>query len=125
MTQNKNIVPNRGNAQVGYAKYTTATTTAGTTQSETLTINGKIISMHIVAPDLATDTTYQVDLLNADGVVLWTKSGISDNSTTKFERGDTNMPYPVALADTCTLKYTWTTAQTGGSLDFVAHIYYE
>lgn len=75
-------------------------------------INGKLLGVIYTCPNLTTDTTFQLDILDSDGAVLFTKNDLPDNSPTTPNvvwMSATEIAY---LVGDLTLKITITTSQS-------------
>ena len=101
---------------------------AGTQLEETLNrIDGLVRLIIIQAGDLATDTTFNFDILNEDGVAVFSKTGISDNGTVKYvlSEGGADPPFPIVTAGRpWKIRWSWATSQTLAAGFFSAKIYY-
>ena len=84
----------------------------------TLRLNGKILQYTLVAPDLDTDSTYDLEVYNEDDVLIYTNTGIADNSTVTTLVSD--KPIPLSGTYKYTISYTTTQQPT---IDM--YVYYE
>lgn len=55
-----------------------------TTITVKTSLNGELLGFIYTCPDLTTDTTFQIDILDSDNAILYTKNDFPDNKTTSF-----------------------------------------
>lgn len=107
----------RRRTEIAQRKFT-ITATAAKSGSTTLLINGELLNYIIVAPDLATDASYNLTLTNSDGVGIYVNTGISDNCTTRVLLSANPLP----LSDMITFECSFATSQTA---EFTVYVYYK
>lgn len=95
----------------------TATETA-TSINLSKRLNGKMLQYIIVAPNLATDTTFDITVTNEDDVKIYENTGLADNGTVVTLVSD--KPIPLSGIFKYTISYT--TSQVS---EFTMYIYYE
>lgn len=81
-----------------------------TVSSAKCSLNGVIKNLLHNAGTLDTDTDFQLEIVDKDGVTVYTEASISHNARTP-----TNLTLDNTLwlsGDEYTIKWTWTTAQT-------------
>ena len=66
------------------------------------------------ALNIATDTVYQVEIINEEGVAIYTQTAIADNSLVWTLL---SMDNAVPMIGTYTVKWTWTTARVIAATD--------
>ena len=89
------------------------TITSSTTGSVSPKINGELISIRVDAPNLTTDTTYDLAVVDGDSKTIFTITGIADNSTVvKYPKATTGYLDRIPLIGTETISVTHTTSQT-------------
>lgn len=86
---------------------------------ESKTINGTVYGVKTTCPALATDVVFQLDVIDSDGVVLGSETGIAHNSD-----AFTLFTTPFICKGTCHLKYTFVTDQTLTAEDILADLLY-
>jgi len=95
------------------------TIVTGKTGSTDVAVNGELLNYVIVAPDLATDADFTLSFVNEDSETTYSKSSISDNTTTAVLVSAT----PVPMSGTITVTCSCTTDQTDKS--FTIYLYYK
>jgi hypothetical protein len=100
-------------------------TTGITKQSQDIGVNGILGTISCKAPNLATDTTYDISLKDSAGELIGKLAAIADNSVKRFHATDlletisgsvAGQGIPTFRDDYLVIDFA--TAQEGGSLDF-------
>ena len=100
-------------------------TTGTSKQSQSLGVNGILGTISCKAPNLATDTTYDISLKDSAGELIGKLAAIADNSVKRFHVTDlletisgsvAGQGIPIFRDDYLVIDFA--TAQEGGSLDF-------
>ena len=99
-------------------KLTFTTIVSENTKSVAIPINGELLNYSITAPDLTTDSTFDLSINHEDGQTIYTNSGISDDGTTVVLISGA----PVPMAGVMTFTVSFTTAQVA---TFDLYIYYK
>ena len=96
----------------------------GTTiESSELPINGILLGLVVVAPDLTSSNTYTASILDEEGGTIISYATLTENTTTS-KYIDANNAYIHAPLHNPTVKIVSSGAETGAKT-FTAHIYYE
>lgn len=97
----------------GGQKVQSLSITTATNGSVSPGIRGELISIRVDAPDLTTDTTYVLSVLDADSKVIFTKTGIADNGTVvTYPKSVANYLDRIPMMGNETIKVAHTTSQT-------------
>ena len=99
-------------------KLTFTTIVSEDTKSIDIPINGELLNYSITAPDLTTDTTYDLTITHEDAKTVYSNTGISDNGTTVVLLSGA----PVPMAGVMTFTVAFATAQVA---TFDLYIYYK
>lgn len=99
-------------------KLTFTTIVTETEKSVGIPINGELLNYSITAPDLTTDTTFDLTITHEDAQTVYANTGIADDGTTVVLLSDK----PVPMAGTMTFVVSFATAQVA---TFDLYIYYK
>jgi len=99
-------------------KLTFTTIVSEDTKAVAIPINGELLNYSITAPELTTDTTFDLSINHEDEQTIYTNSGISHNATTVVLMSDK----PVPMAGVMTFTVSFATAQVA---TFDLYIYYK
>ena len=83
--------------------------------SQTVELNGQITTIIQASPAIPTDSDYTISVANVDGVILYTKTTITDNSTSYIDVSADNWFLP---SDTYTITISFTTVLSGDTATF-------
>lgn len=97
---------------------TFTTLVSETSKSIDVPINGELLNYNITAPNLTTDTTYDLTITNEDSKTVYSNTGIADNTATVVLLSGA----PVPMAGTMTFAVSFATAQVA---EFDLYIYYK
>ncbi len=82
---------------------------------ETVELNGQITTIIQASPAIPTDANYTISIANVDGVTLYTKTTITDNSSSYIDVSADNWFLP---NDTYTITISFTTVLSGDTATF-------
>lgn len=88
---------------------------SGVTDIQNVFLNGQLLGLIYTIPDLTTDTTWTIEILDMDGAILYTKSDLADDkATTPFYIAmDLTDPLElIYLTGNHQMRVTYVTSQT-------------
>jgi hypothetical protein len=114
--ENNDARPER--STIARRKLTFTTIVSETSKAIDVPVNGEILNYSITAPNLDTDTTYDLTITHEDAKTIYSNTGISDNATTVVLLSGA----PVPMAGVMTFTVSFATAQVA---EFDLYIYYK
>jgi len=108
----------RERRSIAKRKLTFTTIVSETEKDVTLPMNGELLNYSITAPNLTTDTTYDLAITNEDSKTVYANTGIADNANTLVLLSAA----PIPMAGTLTFNVSFATAQVA---TFTLYLYYK